>query len=359
MGHQLCHLPASRCDDVTRAGHRVHGPFRRRRHHPRSVVGRRYGHHLRGPDGRGSGADRGAARAQRRSPHPGLQSGRAPAGQRRRRPGGALVDHRRSPGSGRTADHRIPQHHPRGGVQPGQSVARGDRRQPQRATVERGRPGAPDPDQLVAAEHHGRILVDDLQSRRHRPRLGPRRRHGDRVEHRQPSTPITRWALQTASEQGSVRTFSAQFSPDATQLVSGRSDGTIDVWSLPQTTLADRGGTITGMGLSADGTTVATVGTDTTLNLWSARGGSLTLRSRTPIQRRVNDHPGSASTHPAPRWPPSTTVARWNCGTPAIRHGPVAQPNSRSTPATRSRWHSRRYRRADPRRAPTYSPPAP
>lgn len=174
-----------------------------------------------------------------------------------------------------------------------------------------------------------------------------------------PSTPITRWALQTASEQGSVRTFSAQFSPDATQLVSGRSDGTIDVWSLPQTTLADRGGTITGMGLSADGTTVATVGTDTTLNLWSARGGSLTLRSRTPIQRRVNDHPGSVSTHPAPRWPPSTTVARWNCGTPAIRHGPVAQPNSRSTPATRSRWHSRRYRRADPRRAPTYSPPAP
>ncbi len=106
-----------------------------------------------------------------------------------------------------------------------------------------------------------------------------------------PSTPITRWALQTASEQGSVRTFSAQFSPDATQLVSGRSDGTIDVWSLPQTTPADRGGTITGMGLSADGTTVATVGTDTTLNLWSARGGSLTLRSRTPIQRRVNDHP--------------------------------------------------------------------
>ncbi|MDL9936891.1 hypothetical protein QSJ18_09080 [Gordonia sp. ABSL1-1] len=105
------------------------------------------------------------------------------------------------------------------------------------------------------------------------------------------TSPITEWALQTASEQGSVRTFSAAFSPDGTELVSGRSDGTLDVWSLPPTTVPDRGGIITGIGTSADHRVLATVGTDTTLNLWTPRPGTMTLRSRTPIDRRVNDHP--------------------------------------------------------------------
>ncbi|MCH5645248.1 MULTISPECIES: hypothetical protein [unclassified Gordonia (in: high G+C Gram-positive bacteria)] len=106
-----------------------------------------------------------------------------------------------------------------------------------------------------------------------------------------PTTPITQWALQTASEQGSVRTFSAQFSPDGSELVSGRSDGTLDVWSLPSTTHPDHGGTITGIGQSADARILATVGVDTTLNVWTNDAGVLTFRSRTPIQRRVNDHP--------------------------------------------------------------------
>ncbi len=105
-----------------------------------------------------------------------------------------------------------------------------------------------------------------------------------------PSSPTLQWALQTTSEQGSVRTFSARFDPSGDQLVSGRSDGTIDIWSLPGRTEPDRGGTITGLDTDAAQRVLATVGSDTTLNLWTTSGG-LTLRSRTPIQRRVNDHP--------------------------------------------------------------------
>ncbi|UPW10004.1 hypothetical protein M1C59_03880 [Gordonia terrae] len=105
-----------------------------------------------------------------------------------------------------------------------------------------------------------------------------------------PTSPTLQWALQTTSEQGSVRTFAARFDPSGDQLVSGRSDGTIDVWSLPGRTEPDRGGTITGLGTDAAQRVLATVGSDTTLNLWTTSGG-LTLRSRTPIQRRVNDHP--------------------------------------------------------------------
>ena len=104
------------------------------------------------------------------------------------------------------------------------------------------------------------------------------------------ASPILQWALQTTSEQGSVRTFAARFDPSGRQLVSGRSDGTIDVWSLPGRTEPDRGGTITGVDTDDAQRVLATVGADTTLNLWTMSDG-LTLRSRTPIQRRVNDHP--------------------------------------------------------------------
>ena len=105
-----------------------------------------------------------------------------------------------------------------------------------------------------------------------------------------PASPILQWALQTTSEQGSVRTFAARFDPSGRQLVSGRSDGTIDVWSLPGRTEPDRGGTITGVDTDDAQRVLATVGADTTLNLWTMSDGP-TLRSRTPIQRRVNDHP--------------------------------------------------------------------
>ncbi|ETA05878.1 MULTISPECIES: WD40 repeat domain-containing protein [Gordonia] len=106
-----------------------------------------------------------------------------------------------------------------------------------------------------------------------------------------PASPTAQWALQTASEQGSVRTFSATFDPTGDRLVSGRSDGTIDVWSLPDRSVPDRGGTISGVATDPAQRILATVGSDTTLNVWTLDDGEMSLRSRTPIQRRVNDHP--------------------------------------------------------------------
>ncbi|WP_024500189.1 WD40 repeat domain-containing protein [Gordonia amicalis] len=105
------------------------------------------------------------------------------------------------------------------------------------------------------------------------------------------SSPTAQWALQTASEQGSVRTFSAAFDPTGDRLVSGRSDGTIDVWSLPDRSVPDRGGTISGVATDPAQRILATVGSDTTLNVWTLDGAEMSLRSRTPVQRRVNDHP--------------------------------------------------------------------
>lgn len=104
------------------------------------------------------------------------------------------------------------------------------------------------------------------------------------------ATPTMQWALQT-SEQGSVRTFSAVFAPAGDRVVSGRSDGAIDVWSLPDRTVPDRGGTISGIATDPARRILTTVGSDTTLNVWTLDGPEMTLRSRIPIQHRVNDHP--------------------------------------------------------------------
>ena len=111
-----------------------------------------------------------------------------------------------------------------------------------------------------------------------------------------PAMPVTQWTLQSASmqgtpEQGSVRTFSSIFSPDGSSMVVGRSDGAIDLWHLPTGVIPDRGGTVTGLANNADGTVLTTVGTDTTLNVWSTSPEGWARQSRTPIQRRVNDHP--------------------------------------------------------------------
>ncbi|MCD2145429.1 nSTAND1 domain-containing NTPase [Gordonia paraffinivorans] len=111
------------------------------------------------------------------------------------------------------------------------------------------------------------------------------------------AAPTMQWALQT-SEQGSVRTFSAAFAPAGDRVVSGRSDGAIDVWSLPDRTVPDRGGTISGIATDPARRILTTVGSDTTLNVWTLDGPEMTLRSRTPIQHRVNDHPRVAVNEP-------------------------------------------------------------
>lgn len=111
-----------------------------------------------------------------------------------------------------------------------------------------------------------------------------------------PAEPVTLWSLQSSSahgapEQGSVRAFSTVFGPDGNSLIVGRSDGAIDLWHLPSGVIPDRGGTITDIGNSADGGILTTVGTDTTLNVWTQGPGGWTRRARIPVERRVNDHP--------------------------------------------------------------------
>ncbi|WP_419219854.1 NACHT and WD repeat domain-containing protein [Gordonia sp. CPCC 206044] len=111
-----------------------------------------------------------------------------------------------------------------------------------------------------------------------------------------PAAPVTQWTLQSSSgqgtpEQGSVRTFSTTFGPDGDSLLAGRSDGTIDLWHLPPAVIPDRGGTVTGLATGADRRVLASVGTDTTLNVWTDGRDGWRQRSRTPIERRVNDHP--------------------------------------------------------------------
>ena len=89
------------------------------------------------------------------------------------------------------------------------------------------------------------------------------------------ASPILQWALQTTSEQGSVRTFAARFDPSGRQLVSGRSDGTIDVWSLPGRTEPDRGGTITGVDTDDAQLVLATVGASVAIVFgWSVLPGA-------------------------------------------------------------------------------------
>lgn len=112
----------------------------------------------------------------------------------------------------------------------------------------------------------------------------------------EPTSPVTQWSLQPTSaqgisEQGSVRAFSTAFAPDGRTLAVGRADGVLDLWRLPTTVAPDRGGVITGLARSGDGRVLATVGTDTTLNIWSDGPNGPIADARVPIERRVNDRP--------------------------------------------------------------------
>ncbi|GAB88915.1 hypothetical protein GORHZ_046_00650 [Gordonia rhizosphera NBRC 16068] len=136
--------------------------------------------------------------------------------------------------------------------------------------------------------------------------------------------PATQWTLQSSSaqapEQGSVRAFSTAFAPDGGRLVVGRSDGTIDLWHLPSSVMPDRGGTVTGLANSADGRVLTTVGTDTTLNIWTDGPDGWTQHARTPIERRVNDHPSvtvnASGTQAATANNNGGRVQLWNIGDP-------------------------------------------
>lgn len=99
------------------------------------------------------------------------------------------------------------------------------------------------------------------------------------------------WNLEKSAARGAVRMMSAAFDPNGGGLAVGRSDGGVDVWSLPTGTRPDRGGIISGIAQNGDGSTVATVGSDTSLNLWTRHGAQWLRRGVVPVERRVNDRP--------------------------------------------------------------------
>ncbi|MCF8608948.1 hypothetical protein L5G28_02050 [Gordonia sp. HY285] len=99
------------------------------------------------------------------------------------------------------------------------------------------------------------------------------------------------WDLENSTARGAVRMFSAAFDPKGGELAVGRSDGGVDVWRLPPGVQPDRGGIISGIAQSADGMRAATVGSDTSLDLWTRDGERWRKRGTTAVEQRVNDRP--------------------------------------------------------------------
>lgn len=106
-------------------------------------------------------------------------------------------------------------------------------------------------------------------------------------------SPVSQWTLLDQTETAAVRTFSNAFSPDGRWIASGRADGRINLWQLPNSTTYADHGDFTSFVAHRKGI-VATVGHDATLNIFTGPMDALSLRSRTPVERRVNDYPALA-----------------------------------------------------------------
>ncbi|MBM7369498.1 NACHT and WD repeat domain-containing protein [Gordonia hydrophobica] len=104
------------------------------------------------------------------------------------------------------------------------------------------------------------------------------------------------WDLQRSPELGSARMMSTTFSPDGHELVVGRSDGSIDIWTIPSGLLPDRGALISSVDVDGTGTTLATVGSDARMNVWTDHDGAWRRRSSIGIERRANNRPRVAVT---------------------------------------------------------------
>ncbi|EGD54614.1 AAA family ATPase [Gordonia neofelifaecis] len=105
------------------------------------------------------------------------------------------------------------------------------------------------------------------------------------------SDPLPLWELQRSVAPGAVRMVSTEFSPDGRELVVGRSDGGVDLWTLPPGLLPDRGSPISGLDEGASGSRMVTVGSDARMNVWTRDETGWHQRSSTEIDRRANNRP--------------------------------------------------------------------
>lgn len=110
------------------------------------------------------------------------------------------------------------------------------------------------------------------------------------------SDPLPLWELQRSAAPGAVRMVSTVFSPDGQELAVGRSDGEVDLWTLPPGLLPDRGALISGVDMDASGRRLVTVGSDARLNVWTRDDGQWHQRGGVDIDRRANNRPSVAVT---------------------------------------------------------------
>ncbi|ALG83303.1 NACHT and WD repeat domain-containing protein [Gordonia phthalatica] len=110
------------------------------------------------------------------------------------------------------------------------------------------------------------------------------------------SGPLPLWDLQRSPELGATRMMSTSFSPDGQELAVGRSDGGIDIWTIPSGLLPDRGALISGVDVDGTGTKLVTVGADARMNVWTDHDGTWRRRSSIGIESRANNRPRVAIT---------------------------------------------------------------
>lgn len=147
-------------------------------------------------------------------------------------------------------------------------------------------------------------------------------------------SPNSQWTLLDQPDTAAVRTFSAAFSPDGRWIAVGRADGHINLWRMPNsTTFRDRSDYSSDVEARAG--VVATVGHDTTLNLFTGPPNALQLRSRTPVIRRVNDYPSLSMS------PDAGQVVTANNNGESVQVWDIRRPESprlASTIPTRTRY---------------------
>lgn len=110
------------------------------------------------------------------------------------------------------------------------------------------------------------------------------------------SGPLPLWDLQRSPELGATRMMSTSFSPDGQELAVGRSDGGIDIWTIPSGLLPDRAALISGVDVDGTGTKLVTVGADARMNVWTDDDGTWRRRSSIGIESRANNRPRVAIT---------------------------------------------------------------